>query len=69
MGGVNRAPGGYVLLDAVAALAVVVTGLALVLGTVSAVGRVAIRQAERVHAIIEQRNADAKDRGTSLPAR
>lgn len=69
MGGVNRTAGGYMLLDAVAALAVVVTGLALVLGTVSAVGRVAIRQAERVHAIVEQRNADAKERGASLPAR
>ena len=65
----NRTAGGYMLLDAVAALAVVVTGLALVLGTVSAVGRVAIRQAERVHAIVEQRNADAKERGASLPAR
>jgi len=69
VGGVNRSERGYVLLDAVAALAVVVTGLALVLGSVSAVGRVAIRQAERVHAIVEQRNEDARDRGAGLPAR
>jgi bifunctional N-acetylglucosamine-1-phosphate-uridyltransferase/glucosamine-1-phosphate-acetyltransferase GlmU-like protein len=65
----NRAARGYVLLDAVAALAVVVTGLALALGAVSAVGRIAIRQAERVHAIVEQRNADAKDRGAGLSGR
>jgi len=65
----NRSERGYVLLDAVAALAVVVTGLALVLGAVSAVGRVAIRQAGRVHAIVERRNEDAKDRGVGLPAR
>jgi hypothetical protein len=66
---VSRAAGGYVLLDVIAALAVVVTGLALVLGTISTLGRVTIRQTERVRALIEQRNADARDRAVELPAR
>jgi bifunctional N-acetylglucosamine-1-phosphate-uridyltransferase/glucosamine-1-phosphate-acetyltransferase GlmU-like protein len=60
---------GFVLLDVVAAMAVALAGLALVLGTISTLGRVAIRQAEHVHAIIEQRNADAKDRVVTFPAR
>ena len=65
----NRAAGGYVLLDVIAALAVVLAGLTLVLGTISTLGRATIRQAERVHAVIEQRNTDAKDRTVELPAR
>jgi hypothetical protein len=66
---VSRAAGGYVLLDVIAALAVVLTGLVLVLGTISTLGRVTIRQAERVRVLIEQRNADAQDRAVELPAR
>jgi bifunctional N-acetylglucosamine-1-phosphate-uridyltransferase/glucosamine-1-phosphate-acetyltransferase GlmU-like protein len=69
VGGLRGASRGFVLLDVVAALAVVLTGLALVLGTVSTLGRITIRQAERVHAIIERRNADAKDRAVEFPAR
>jgi bifunctional N-acetylglucosamine-1-phosphate-uridyltransferase/glucosamine-1-phosphate-acetyltransferase GlmU-like protein len=60
---------GFVLLDVVAAMAVALTGLAIVLGTLSSLGRIAIRQAERVHAVIEQRNTDAKDRAVATPAR
>jgi bifunctional N-acetylglucosamine-1-phosphate-uridyltransferase/glucosamine-1-phosphate-acetyltransferase GlmU-like protein len=60
---------GFVLLDVVAAMAIAVAGLTLVLGTISTLGRVAMRQAERVHAIIEQRNTDAKDRTVAFPAR
>jgi hypothetical protein len=66
---VSRAAGGYVLLDVIAALAVVLTGLVLVLGTIATLGRVTIRQAERVRVLIEQRNADAQDRAVELPAR
>ena len=57
------------LLDVVAAMAIALVGLTLVLGTISTLGRVTMRQAERVHAIIEQRNADAKDRTVTFPAR
>ncbi|OHD68460.1 MAG: hypothetical protein A2177_03525 [Spirochaetes bacterium RBG_13_68_11] len=60
---------GSVLLDVVAAMAIALAGLTLVLGTISTLGRVTMRQAERVHAIIEQRNADAKDRAVAFPAR
>jgi hypothetical protein len=60
---------GYVLLDVIAAMAVALTGLALVMGTLSTLGRVAIREAARVHAIIEQRNTDAKDRAVAFPGR
>jgi len=51
-----------VLLDVVAAMAIAVAGLALVAGSVSTLARVAMRQAARVHAIIEERNADATAR-------
>ena len=60
---------GFVLLDVVAAMAITVAGLTLVLGTISTLGRVTMRQAERVHAIIEQRNTDAKDRAVAFPTR
>jgi bifunctional N-acetylglucosamine-1-phosphate-uridyltransferase/glucosamine-1-phosphate-acetyltransferase GlmU-like protein len=60
---------GSVLLDVVAAMAIALVGLTLVLGTISTLGRVTMRQAERVHAIIEQRNTDAKDRAVAFPAR
>jgi hypothetical protein len=69
VGGLKRSSRGFVLLDLVAAMAVALTGLALVLGTISTLGRATIRQAERVHAIIERRNADAKDRAVEFPAR
>ena len=57
------------LLDVVAAMAIALAGLTLVLGTISTLGRVTLRQAERVRAIIEQRNTDAKDRTVAFPAR
>jgi bifunctional N-acetylglucosamine-1-phosphate-uridyltransferase/glucosamine-1-phosphate-acetyltransferase GlmU-like protein len=50
-------------------MAITLAGLTLVLGTISTLGRVAMRQAERVHAIIEQRNTDAKDRAVAFPTR
>ncbi len=62
MGGVSRGSRGWVLLDVVAAMAVAVAGLALVAGSVSTLARVAMRQAARVHEIIEERNADATAR-------
>jgi bifunctional N-acetylglucosamine-1-phosphate-uridyltransferase/glucosamine-1-phosphate-acetyltransferase GlmU-like protein len=60
---------GFVLLDVVAAMAIALAGLTLVLGTIATLGRVTMRQAERVHAIIEQRNTDAKDRAVAFPTR
>lgn len=60
---------GSVLLDVVAAMAIALAGLTLVLGTIATLGRVTMRQAERVHAIIEQRNTDAKDRAVAFPTR
>jgi hypothetical protein len=58
----NRGTRGWVLLDVVAALAVAVAGLAIVAGSVSTLARVAMREAARVHEIIEERNGDAMAR-------
>jgi type II secretory pathway pseudopilin PulG len=64
MGVMRRGSGqrGFVLLDVLVALVIVLLGLAVFLGNLGAAQRIAARQASRAAAIIEQRNADAKDR-------
>jgi hypothetical protein len=52
---------GYVLLDVLAALAIVLVGLSVLLGDLGAVQRAAARSNARSAATIEKRNADAKE--------
>jgi hypothetical protein len=56
-----RGRGGYILLDVIAAMAIALVGLVVVMGSLATLGRIAVRQASRVHSIVEQRNADAQD--------
>lgn len=53
--------GGYILLDVLVALLIVVIGFAVFLGGISLAGSLTVRQAQRVLGMIEQRNADARD--------
>ena len=55
-------PSGYILLDAIIAMVISLIGLAAVMGSLSTLSRVALRQTARVHTIVEQRNADAQSR-------
>jgi uncharacterized membrane protein len=61
--------GGYILLDALAALAIVLVGMAILLSSLSAIGRIALRQSARTRALIEARNTDARDRAGILRAK
>ena len=66
MGGLSRrqrrGTRGYVLLDVIVAMAIALVGLTAFMGSLSALGRISLRQASRVHTIIEQRNTDAQSR-------
>jgi hypothetical protein len=62
MGRLSGRSGGYILLDALAALAIALVGMAVLLSSLSALGRIALRQSERTRALIEARNTDAQDR-------
>jgi bifunctional N-acetylglucosamine-1-phosphate-uridyltransferase/glucosamine-1-phosphate-acetyltransferase GlmU-like protein len=42
-------------------MAIALVGLVVVMGSLATLGRIAVRQASRVHSIVEQRNADAQD--------
>ena len=63
MGGLkpHQRDGGYVLLDVLAALLIAAIGFVVVLGAMSLAGSAAVRQAQRVEHMIEQRNANAKN--------
>ncbi len=52
---------GYILLDVLVALLIVIIGFAVFLGGISLAGSLTVRQARRVEGMIEQRNADARD--------
>ena len=56
----QRGVGGYILLDAIVAMVIATIGLAAVMGALGSLGRIALREGARVHAIVEQRNADAQ---------
>ena len=55
----RRGERGYILLDALIALAIVAVGFGAALGGISLAGRMAVGQHERVIRIIEERNAHA----------
>ncbi len=55
------AEGGYILLDVVVALFIILLGFGVFLGGVSLATRTAARREARVHAIIEARNTHAAD--------
>lgn len=57
----RRGEAGYILLDVLVALFIVVIGFAVFLGGISLAGSLTVRQAQRVLGMIEQRNADARD--------
>jgi hypothetical protein len=57
----RAAEAGYVLLDVLVALLIVLVGFAGVLGCMSATWSLAVKHNARVERMIEQRNADAKD--------
>jgi hypothetical protein len=62
----RRGSRGYILLDVITAMAVALVGLVVLMGSLSTLGRIAARQAARVHSVVEQRNADAQDRAVSF---
>ena len=55
----SRREGGYILLDALIALFIVLAGLGVSLGGISLAGRMTVRLEERVLRLIEERNAQA----------
>ncbi|HEY9593785.1 MAG TPA: hypothetical protein VHE79_04865 [Spirochaetia bacterium] len=56
----RRSTGGYVVLDALVALAIALVGLVVFLGSLNGVTRIVAAQRQRVTHVIEERNADAK---------
>ncbi len=65
----ERGARGYILLDALVAMAIALIGLATFMGSLSALGRIALRQAARVHTIVDQRNADEQGRAVLFQGR
>jgi len=63
MGRLTRAhaEAGYILLDVLVALFIVLVGLTTLLGSMRAAASLAVKQNARVQSMIQQRNADAKD--------
>ena len=57
----KREEGGYILLDVLVALFIVLVGFVVVLGGMSLTWSLAAKQNARVQSMIQQRNADAKD--------
>jgi hypothetical protein len=60
--------GGYVLLDALAALCIVLIGFSVFLGSIALAGRTAGRRMEETMALIERRNAHERERAVSFTA-
>jgi hypothetical protein len=57
---------GYVLLDVLVALFIILLGFGVFLGGLSLAGRTTVRRDERVNRIIEQRNSHATDQAVLL---
>lgn len=57
----KREEGGYILLDVLVALFIVLVGFVVVLGGMSLTWSLAAKQNARVQSMIQQRNTDAKD--------
>ena len=64
MGGLSgpRKEAGYVLLDVLAALLIVLIGLSVFVGGISLAASFAARHAQKVQTLIEERNEDAEKR-------
>jgi hypothetical protein len=60
-GGKRAAEQGYILLDLVITLFIVMIGFAVFLGGISLAGSLSVRQNARVQGMIEERNAHAKE--------
>ncbi len=60
--GPARSERGFVLLDALVALTIILIGFAVFLGGIGLAGSMTVKQSARVKSIIEQRNAHAADR-------
>jgi hypothetical protein len=61
VGGLRRhAEEGYIVLDALVALAIALFGLVVFMSSLNAVSRIVAAQHGRVIHVIEERNADAK---------
>lgn len=71
MAGLRRRRGeeGFVLLDAMIALSILVTGLGVGFGGIALAGRMAAGRQERVIQIIQERNADAMAPAVFTPER
>lgn len=59
---------GYVLLDALAALFIVLIGFSVFLGSLTLAGRTAARRMEETLALIEKRNVHDRERAVSFTA-
>ncbi len=57
----RRADQGYILLDVLVGLFIILLGFGVFLGGLSLTARTALRRDQRVHAIIEARNSRAAD--------
>lgn len=57
----RKADRGYILLDVLVALFIILLGFGVFLGGLSLAGRTTVRRDERVNRIIEQRNSHATD--------
>jgi type II secretory pathway pseudopilin PulG len=58
----DRRDAGFVLLDVLVTLLIVLIGFAVFLSSVSIAGKTAVARNQRVLSIVERRNADARDR-------
>lgn len=54
--------GGYILLDVLVALFIILVGFAVLVGSISLAASMTVKQNARVLALIAQRNTDAKER-------
>ncbi len=63
-----RGSGGYILLDVLVTLLIVLIGFAVFLSSVGIAGRTAVARTKKVLAIVERRNADALDRAVVFQA-
>ncbi len=57
----GKADQGYILLDVLVGLFIILLGFGVFLGGLSLAGRTSLRRDQRLNAIIEQRNSHAAD--------
>ncbi len=64
----GRRDSGYILLDVLVTLLIVLVGFTVFLSSTSIAARTTIRQSQKVYQIIERRNADAEARAVVFQA-